>query len=104
VVYDNIQNITCEHPLENWIVFTAGPMGAGKGSTIHWLAQEGLFPRESFVEVEPDVIRKMLPEVDGYNERDRMTMGYRTQKEVRAKANRIDNSIDKSLAVRLERD
>merc|ERR1719223_1149236 len=57
-------NVTCDHPTENWIVFTAGPMGAGKGRTINWLAQEGLFPMSAFVNVDPDVIRGMLPEFE----------------------------------------
>ncbi|RYH05497.1 hypothetical protein EON65_44530 [archaeon] len=50
-------NVICESPLENWIVFTAGPMGAGKGHTMNWLDHEGLFPLDAFVNVNPDAIR-----------------------------------------------
>jgi hypothetical protein len=75
-------NVTCDHPTENWIVFTAGPMGAGKGRTITWLGQEGLFPTNAFVTVDPDIIRSMLPEMEGYNEIDPLNMGWLTQKEV----------------------
>eukprot|EP00567_Pseudictyota_dubia_P001074 CAMPEP_0197465812 /NCGR_PEP_ID=MMETSP1175-20131217/64725_1 /TAXON_ID=1003142 /ORGANISM="Triceratium dubium, Strain CCMP147" /LENGTH=289 /DNA_ID=CAMNT_0043001835 /DNA_START=353 /DNA_END=1219 /DNA_ORIENTATION=+ len=42
---------------EPWIVFTAGPMGAGKGYVLHKLGEQGLFPLENFVEVDPDEIR-----------------------------------------------
>ncbi len=75
-------NVTCEVPLENWIVFMAGPMGAGKGHTIQWLHQEGRFPLDAFVNVDPDAIRELLPEFNGYNDYNAGQMGYLTQKEV----------------------
>jgi hypothetical protein len=81
-VHDNETNTDCEVPLENWIVFTAGPMGAGKGHTLQWLAHQGLFPFDAFVNVDPDVIRQLLPETSTYNERDNNSTGYLTQKEV----------------------
>mmetsp|Transcript_2617 Transcript_2617/g.3571 ORF Transcript_2617/g.3571 Transcript_2617/m.3571 type:complete len:445 (+) Transcript_2617:163-1497(+) len=72
----------CEKPLENWIVFTAGPMGAGKNHTMKWLNDSGLFPLDAFVNVDPDAIRDKLPEIEGYNQRNPATMGFLTQKEV----------------------
>eukprot|EP01034_Spumella_vulgaris_P024115 gene24115-30423_t len=57
-------------------------MGAGKGHTVSWLNQTGLFPLEAFVNVDPDAIRLLLPETDEYNNRDAMTCGHLTQKEV----------------------
>jgi hypothetical protein len=75
-------SIFCSSPLENWIVFTAGPMGAGKGHTVSWLNSSGLFPLEAFVNVDPDAIRLLLPETNEYNNRDAMTCGHLTQKEV----------------------
>lgn len=82
IVHDKETNIDCEVPLENWIVFTAGPMGAGKGHTMQWLNHHGLFPFDAFVNVDPDAIRQLLPETAHYNEIDNNTTGYLTQKEV----------------------
>jgi hypothetical protein len=81
-VFDSVTNITCETPLENWIVFTAGVMGAGKGHTIQFLHNEGLFPKDAFVNVDPDIFRSLLPEFEEYNRLDSNTAGYLTQKEV----------------------
>lgn len=81
-VVDCCTHGVCESPVDNWIVFTAGPMGAGKGHTLQWLAREGLFPLEAFVRVDPDEIRKYLPETVEYNQRDDNCTGYLTQKEV----------------------
>ena len=81
-VHDREANMECEVPLENWIVFTAGPMGAGKGHTMQWLAKEELFPVDAFVNVDPDLIRHLLPETSRYNEIDNNSTGYFTQKEV----------------------
>lgn len=62
-----------------WIVFTAGVYGAGKSHTIQRLQDLGCFPpRSSFVGVDPDEIRRMLPEFSVY-ESDRA--GVLTQKE-----------------------
>ena len=80
IIYDG-EN-TCEAPLENWLVFTAGPMGAGKTHTLQWLKSKGYFPLEAFVRVDPDVLREKLPEMITYNERNPMTAGILTQKEV----------------------
>ncbi|GAB5371405.1 hypothetical protein AAMO2058_001577100 [Amorphochlora amoebiformis] len=52
----------------NWIVFTAGAMGSGKGYTMRWLGDQGLFPIHSFVWVDADEIRTNLPEWEGYLE------------------------------------
>ena len=62
-----------------WIVFTAGVYGAGKSHTIHRLQELGCFPpRSSFVGVDPDEIRRRLPEFSLYHS-DRA--GALTQKE-----------------------
>jgi len=81
-VHDEINNLTCDRPLEPWLVFTAGPMGAGKGRTMQWLAQKGLFPLSAFVRVDPDALRELLPENIEYIKRNPKTAGYLTQKEV----------------------
>lgn len=81
-VHDRKTNIVCEAPLENWIVFTAGPMGAGKSHTINWLYTHNLFPLDAFVRVDPDQIRELLPETEMYNALDATQTGYMTQREV----------------------
>lgn len=59
---------TEKHPdTARWIVFTAGVYGAGKSHTIGKLQSLGCFPpRSSFVGVDPDEIRRMLPEFSLY--------------------------------------
>jgi predicted kinase len=52
----------CTTPTEPWLVFTAGAMGAGKGYTKTRLVDKGLFPLMSFVNVDPDEVRRRLPE------------------------------------------
>lgn len=73
---------TCEAPLEPWLVFTAGCMGAGKGHTMSWLSEQDLFPLDAFVKVDPDSLRELLPETDEYIKRNPMSAGFLTQKEV----------------------
>lgn len=73
--------LICERPLENWLVFTAGPMGAGKGHTLNWLNKNGLFPLRAFVRVDQDELRSMLPETSEYFRLNPETAGYLTQKE-----------------------
>lgn len=48
-VIDKKNMLECEVPLNNWIVFTAGTMGAGKGHTIKWLEKKGFIINKSFV-------------------------------------------------------
>lgn len=75
-------DLTCEKPLEPWLVFTAGCMGAGKGFTMKWLDDLGLFPLKAFVKVDADSLREMLPETKKYIELNPSTAGFHTQKEV----------------------
>ena len=37
-----------------WIVFTCGPMGAGKGYVLSWMSRHGYFPLEDCVHIDPD--------------------------------------------------
>lgn len=62
-----------------WIVFTAGAMGSGKTHTLRYLHEHQYFPLESFVVVDPDDIRRHLPEWALYPP---MIAGERTRKEV----------------------
>lgn len=47
------------------------------------LGERGLFPMEAFVQVDPDRLRRELPEMEGYVKRDSGTAGSLTHKEVR---------------------
>jgi len=81
MVVDSHSNVSCSSPLNSWIVFTAGGMGAGKSRTMQWLASRGYFPLTSFVYVDPDQIRSMLPETSRYVEKNASSTGAFTQKE-----------------------
>jgi hypothetical protein len=80
-VRDKANNIVCECPVQPWLVFTAGVMGAGKGYTMKWLYNKDLFPLDSFVRVDPDSLRELLPETKEYIQKDPHTAGMLTQKE-----------------------
>jgi len=63
----------------HWIVFTAGVYGAGKSHTLEKLQAVGCFPPStSFVGVDPDEIRRLLPEFSLYSSDQ---AGEYTQKE-----------------------
>jgi endonuclease/exonuclease/phosphatase family metal-dependent hydrolase len=81
VVSDSASNLSCEAPVNSWIVFTAGGMGAGKSWTMQWLSSQDYFPLSSFVYVDPDQIRSMLPETSGYVKEHASSTGILTQKE-----------------------
>lgn len=82
IVVDEVNNISCTSPDQNWLVFTAGVMGAGKSHTLKALHRHHIFPLDSFVRVDPDDIRHLLPEFKEYTVRDYSTAGKLTQKEV----------------------
>ncbi len=71
----------CSRPKDPWLVLTAGAMGAGKSFTVRQLAKRGLFPLESFVVVDADNVRRLLPEFSGYVNRDPERAGENTRKE-----------------------
>jgi hypothetical protein len=68
-------------PTEPWIVFTAGAMGAGKGHTMNLLVENGRFPLKAFVIVDPDEIRRLLPEYHMYIDENPELAGELTRKE-----------------------
>ena len=72
---------TCSRPQSPWIVFTAGAMGAGKSHTIRMLGHKKYFPLKSFVLVDPDEIRRKLPEFHVYVEHCPEAAGELTRKE-----------------------
>lgn len=73
---------SCSAPHDgNWIVFTAGAFGAGKTHTIRTLSQRNRFPLAGFVQVDPDEIRRHLPEFHYYVDHDAEGAGEMTRKE-----------------------
>jgi hypothetical protein len=68
-------------PTEPWIVFTAGAMGAGKGYVMRKLVENGRFPLKAFVIVDPDEIRRLLPEYHMYVDENPELAGSMTRKE-----------------------
>jgi len=77
-VHDDKNGILCKAPTNPWIVFTAGVMGAGKTYVIQQLASNNRFPLESYINVDPDIIREQFPEYYLY---DPTHAAERTQKE-----------------------
>ncbi|MGK3738104.1 MAG: pantothenate kinase [Bacillariaceae sp.] len=65
-----------------WMVFTAGAMGAGKSFTIRVLVEKEWFPLSAFVIVDPDEIRRLLPEYQLYITENPEMAGELTRKEV----------------------
>lgn len=49
-----------------WLVYTCGPMGVGKGYVLSWMARHGFFPLESYVHIDPDHFKSMMPEWPRY--------------------------------------
>lgn len=45
-----------------WVVYTCGPMGAGKGFVLSWMSRNGYFPLEDIVCIDPDHFKTMMPE------------------------------------------
>eukprot|EP00547_Thalassionema_nitzschioides_P014728 CAMPEP_0194240102 /NCGR_PEP_ID=MMETSP0158-20130606/6377_1 /TAXON_ID=33649 /ORGANISM="Thalassionema nitzschioides, Strain L26-B" /LENGTH=746 /DNA_ID=CAMNT_0038974741 /DNA_START=99 /DNA_END=2339 /DNA_ORIENTATION=- len=73
---------TCRVPTEPWIVFTAGAMGAGKSYTMKQLVlRQNRFPLLAFVMVDPDEVRRHLPEYAALICDDPLEAGHRTRKE-----------------------
>lgn len=66
---------------DQWIIFTAGPMGAGKSYTLQRLSESGRLHLENFVLVDLDAIRRELPEYPYYASNNPATAGDRTRKE-----------------------
>jgi len=64
-----------------WIVFTAGAMGAGKSYTMRVLVEQERFPLPAFVIVDPDEIRRLLPEYHMYIAENPELAGELTRKE-----------------------
>lgn len=80
-VLKNQNGEVCTTPTMPWIVFTAGAFGSGKGYTLKKLVENGRFPLVAFVRVDPDVIRRYLPEFNLYVQQNPERAGEYTNKE-----------------------
>ena len=78
-----IKSIVLRHreQSEPWIVFTCGAMGAGKGYTMRYMSSHGYFPLENVVRIDPDYIKTVMPEWNGYLTTDTYTAGSLTHRE-----------------------
>ena len=70
IIEDMLDNISdddpCVHPTEPWFIYTVGAQGAGKKYTVRELVKQGRLPLLGFVHVDPDEIRRRLPEFSVY--------------------------------------
>jgi dephospho-CoA kinase len=73
--------VSCTSPKNPWIVFTAGAMGSGKSYTIKQLHKYDRFPLDTFITVDPDEIRRLLPEFECYLSHNPEMAGEHTRKE-----------------------
>ena len=65
---DSVVNRTA--PVANpWVVYTCGPMGAGKSYVLSWMSKNGYFPLEDIVHIDPDHFKELMPEWAAYMER-----------------------------------
>lgn len=64
-----------------WIVFMAGGMGVGKGFVLTWAHKRQYFDLSRYVHVDQDKIKFLLPEMDEYVRRNKVTAGSLTHHE-----------------------
>jgi hypothetical protein len=78
-----VVNSSAKLPKEKrpWIVFTAGAMGVGKGYVISNLNNAGLFPLDSFLKIDPDLLKQELPELSGYLRQDKQSAATKVHRE-----------------------
>jgi predicted kinase len=64
---DNVHRTDiCMTPNEPWLIYTVGAPGAGKIHILMYLFKEGKLPLMGFVMIDPDAIRRRLPEFQSY--------------------------------------
>jgi len=75
-------------------------LGAGKTHTIKKLDEQGKFPLDSFVSVDPDEIRRRLPEFSTYIQKSPQRAGELTRKEAGMMAEVLTNfALEKGMNV-----
>ena len=58
-----------------WLVYTCGPMGAGKGWVMNWMSQRDILPLRRVVHVDPDRFKRLMPEWPSYMSSDAKCAG-----------------------------
>ena len=66
-ILENVEDRDVCFPDQPWLIFTVGARGAGKIHTVHDLVSTGRLPFLSFIQVDPDAIRRRLPEFKTYD-------------------------------------
>jgi Zeta toxin len=64
IMTENNTNRTRQRP---WLIFTAGPMGVGKGYVLAQLKQMKVLDASEYLWIDPDMIKTTLPEMAGYD-------------------------------------
>ena len=65
-----------------WLIFTCGPMGAGKGYCMNWMFKRKIIPHQNlFHHIDPDAMKRKLPEWNQYLRSNPMTAGSLTHSE-----------------------
>ena len=52
--------VRTEPQVQPWVVYTCGPMGAGKGFTLRWMSKHGFFPLEHIAHIDPDYFKSVM--------------------------------------------
>lgn len=71
----------CVTPKQPWLIFTVGPRGAGKKHVLKELVLENRLPLLTYVRVDPDEIRRRLPEFETYSNKNPCLVDELTRKE-----------------------
>ncbi|CAB9507018.1 Zeta toxin [Seminavis robusta] len=79
---EEVKEVLPEEPGRRpWIVFSAGPMGVGKGYVMATLNERGLFPLDRFLKIDPDLLKTELPEMPGYLRQDPASAATKVHRE-----------------------
>lgn len=49
-----------------WLVYTCGGYGTGKGFSLGWMSEHGIFPLKDMVCIDPDHLKRVMPEWHQY--------------------------------------
>lgn len=61
-----MEGVECVTPTEPWLIFTVGARGVGKKHVIREMTAQGKLCLLTHVDVDPDEIRRRLPEFETY--------------------------------------
>lgn len=81
IIENFLMGEVCELPQHPWLILSCGAYGAGKHFTVHSLIESGRLPLLSFVHVDPDEIRRTLPEYSFFCDSAPEKVDMMTQKE-----------------------